>query len=333
MEVQSNGEQHVIETILVENEKNHVTVGATVPTKKSNAKKSKKKLKSQTDDGQNDEVSSCQSMVEQNVELMERLAVSDDDTTIEGNGVVVNGDALLHNRIIIDDHSNCATKLSSCKLCTNTKSITDDESLEIDESHRIENTSNTSDHKIVNNKLCNGSSHSLDTSDSASANDSNQIEQIVSTSLDASANHQSDDPPASAVLLNNNNKDEEITIDYRVYENELQMPDIMRLIQKDLSEPYSIYTYRYFIHNWPKLCFLAMHGTICVGAIVCKLDIHRQVIKRGYIAMLAVDKDYRKLKIGTNLVQKAIQVHFRSRKHKFILFTMTFLFFCKNRQC
>lgn len=97
-------------------------------------------------------------------------------------------------------------------------------------------------------------------------------------------------------------------IEYAVYVNELQMPDIMRLIQKDLSEPYSIYTYRYFIHNWPKLCFLAMHGTVCVGAIVCKLDIHRQQNKRGYIAMLAVDKEYRKLKIGTNLVQKAIEV-------------------------
>lgn len=45
-------------------------------------------------------------------------------------------------------------------------------------------------------------------------------------------------------------------IEYISYESELQMPDIMRLIQKDLSEPYSIYTYRYFIHNWPKLCFL-----------------------------------------------------------------------------
>lgn len=40
------------------------------------------------------------------------------------------------------------------------------------------------------------------------------------------------------------------------YESELQMPMIMKIIQKDLSEPYSIYTYRYFIHNWPKLCFL-----------------------------------------------------------------------------
>ena len=45
-------------------------------------------------------------------------------------------------------------------------------------------------------------------------------------------------------------------VDYIVYENELQMPCIMRLIQKDLSEPYSIYTYRYFIHNWPHLCFM-----------------------------------------------------------------------------
>lgn len=45
-------------------------------------------------------------------------------------------------------------------------------------------------------------------------------------------------------------------IEFIQYESELQMPMIMKIIQKDLSEPYSIYTYRYFIHNWPKLCFL-----------------------------------------------------------------------------
>lgn len=96
-------------------------------------------------------------------------------------------------------------------------------------------------------------------------------------------------------------------IGYVAYQSELQMPDIMRLIQKDLSEPYSIYTYRYFIHNWPKLCFLAMDGDKCVGAIVCKLDLHKKVVRRGYIAMLAVDENYRKRKIGSNLVLKAIQ--------------------------
>lgn len=81
----------------------------------------------------------------------------------------------------------------------------------------------------------------------------------------------------------------------------------MRLIQAELSEPYSIYTYRYFIYNWPKLCFLAAHDNQYVGAIVCKLDMHMNV-RRGYIAMLAVRKEYRKLKIGTTLVTKAIEV-------------------------
>lgn len=51
-------------------------------------------------------------------------------------------------------------------------------------------------------------------------------------------------------------------IQYIVYESERQMEDIMRLITKDLSEPYSIYTYRYFIHNWPRLCFLVCFFTV-----------------------------------------------------------------------
>ncbi|KAJ8288807.1 hypothetical protein COCON_G00014660 [Conger conger] len=100
--------------------------------------------------------------------------------------------------------------------------------------------------------------------------------------------------------------EEDGPIQYVRYESELQMPDIMRLITKDLSEPYSIYTYRYFIHNWPQLCFLAMVQQECVGAIVCKLDMHKKMFRRGYIAMLAVDSKYRRKGIGTNLVKKAI---------------------------
>lgn len=110
-------------------------------------------------------------------------------------------------------------------------------------------------------------------------------------------------------------------IQYVSYTSELQMPDIMKLIQKDLSEPYSIYTYRYFIYNWPKLCFLAMHGEECVGAIVCKLDTHRKVIKRGYIAMLAVDVKYRKRKIGSNLVRRAIQAMVEDNADEIVLET------------
>jgi N-alpha-acetyltransferase 30 len=114
---------------------------------------------------------------------------------------------------------------------------------------------------------------------------------------------------------------ETFRITYKVYESELELPSIMKLIQKDLSEPYSIYTYRYFIHNWPKLCYLALYENKCVGCIVCKLDVHRQMIKRGYIAMLAVDKDYRKLKIGTTLVQKAIRVMIANRADEVVLET------------
>lgn len=115
--------------------------------------------------------------------------------------------------------------------------------------------------------------------------------------------------------------DETFKITYKVYESELELPSIMKLIQKDLSEPYSIYTYRYFIHNWPQLCYLALYEDKCVGCIVCKLDIHRQMIKRGYIAMLAVDKDYRKLKIGTTLVQKAIRVMIAHQADEVVLET------------
>lgn len=40
------------------------------------------------------------------------------------------------------------------------------------------------------------------------------------------------------------------------YKSEEQLPDLVALITVDLSEPYSIYTYRYFLHNWPHLSHL-----------------------------------------------------------------------------
>ncbi|KAI9307410.1 putative acyltransfersase [Cunninghamella echinulata] len=95
-------------------------------------------------------------------------------------------------------------------------------------------------------------------------------------------------------------------INYVQYESEHQLPSIIHLIENDLSEPYSIYTYRYFIHNWPHLCFLAMNNNKCIGVIICKLDPHKDRL-RGYIAMLAVDKGYRKRAIGSTLVERAVQ--------------------------
>lgn len=34
------------------------------------------------------------------------------------------------------------------------------------------------------------------------------------------------------------------------------LPSIRAIISKDLSEPYSIYVYRYFLYQWGDLCFM-----------------------------------------------------------------------------
>jgi len=94
---------------------------------------------------------------------------------------------------------------------------------------------------------------------------------------------------------------------YEGYDTELQLPLMQRLIEKDLSEPYSIFTYRYFLNNWPDLCFLAMKDETCVGTIICKLGIDKKGFNRGYIAMLAVDSTLRKMGIGSTLVKLSIE--------------------------
>ncbi|CAM9403681.1 unnamed protein product, partial [Hapterophycus canaliculatus] len=92
------------------------------------------------------------------------------------------------------------------------------------------------------------------------------------------------------------------------YQDERQLSDIMSLVDRDLSEPYSIFTYRYFLHNWPGLCFVAKAGERTVGSIVCKAERELEDDPlTGYIAMLAVDTAFRKHGIGTALASRAIE--------------------------
>jgi peptide alpha-N-acetyltransferase len=105
----------------------------------------------------------------------------------------------------------------------------------------------------------------------------------------------------------NSNSSSDVTtadnVAYIDYKDESMLPDIQRLIAADLSEPYSIFTYRYFLHQWPSLCICAFarqeNGEVgeMIGTIVCKAEDHRDVFQ-GYIAMLTVNKQYRKLGIG-----------------------------------
>ncbi|XP_017059469.1 N-alpha-acetyltransferase 30 [Drosophila ficusphila] len=91
-----------------------------------------------------------------------------------------------------------------------------------------------------------------------------------------------------------------------VFQEESQLKVLQNLIDKELSEPYSIYTYRYFVYNWPDLCFFALDGDRYVGAIVGNLEAAASGVLQGYIAMLAVDVEYRKQGIGKALSEMAI---------------------------
>eukprot|EP00966_Prymnesium_polylepis_P014506 334858-Prymnesium_polylepis.1 len=61
------------------------------------------------------------------------------------------------------------------------------------------------------------------------------------------------DAPAPAV-----DASDDLEVEYMQYESEELLQGIIDLISLDLSEPYSIFTYRYFINNWPQLCYLAV---------------------------------------------------------------------------
>ncbi|BCR85485.1 peptide alpha-N-acetyltransferase MAK3 [Aspergillus chevalieri] len=89
------------------------------------------------------------------------------------------------------------------------------------------------------------------------------------------------------------------------------VPAMRSLISQELSEPYSIYVYRYFLYQWGELCYLAMdksrpENDQMVGVVVSKLEPHRGGPLRGYIAMLAVRAEYRGKGIATKLVRMSI---------------------------
>jgi peptide alpha-N-acetyltransferase len=101
-------------------------------------------------------------------------------------------------------------------------------------------------------------------------------------------------------------------IEYVDYTDESMLDEIQILVSKDLSEPYSVFTYRYFVHNWPKLCvcvYLKNKATKerkMIGTLVCKAD-NEYGFLAGYIAMLTVDQGFRHFGIGSKLVNMGLE--------------------------
>ncbi|EIM84188.1 acyl-CoA N-acyltransferase [Stereum hirsutum FP-91666 SS1] len=113
---------------------------------------------------------------------------------------------------------------------------------------------------------------------------------------------------------------------YRPYNGESDLQHIIALVQNELSEPYVIYTYRYFLHQWPQLSFLAYPADATassapIGVIVCKQSMHRERTNRGYIAMLSVSKSWRKRGIASALVRHSMEAMKSSGVEEIVLET------------
>lgn len=105
-----------------------------------------------------------------------------------------------------------------------------------------------------------------------------------------------------------------VELRYIQYEHAFEkeyLPSIRALIAKDLSEPYSIYVYRYFLSQWEDLCFMALSScsAALIGVVIAKLETHishSPPTLRGYIAMLAVTSEFRNCGIATALVRQVV---------------------------
>lgn len=99
-----------------------------------------------------------------------------------------------------------------------------------------------------------------------------------------------------------------------------EMEFIVNFFSEMLTEPYSSFTYQYFVFGWPDLCITAYgvesdtmpDSTVIgerMGAIVSRVTRYGPMKPlRGYVAMFAVAKHYRGFRLGTHLVSLTVKL-------------------------
>ncbi|KAG9311039.1 acyl-CoA N-acyltransferase [Chiua virens] len=91
----------------------------------------------------------------------------------------------------------------------------------------------------------------------------------------------------------------------------------MSLVQSELSEPYVIYTLP--LLSTPMA--IPADSSVPIGVIVCKQSMHKHIANRGYIAMLSVNKNWRKRGVASTLVRRSIDVMKRNGVSEVVLET------------
>ena len=141
-------------------------------------------------------------------------------------------------------------------------------------------------------------------------------------------NHQNDlNNITYAEILNQNKKYLDIKLFetqdflYKTYQGNHQRQRIIELMTKYLSEPYPVYTYMYFLDLFPDCTILCYDKNkkdekndlyIC-GAVVGNINRKPNKIQ-GYIAMLAVEEEYRKKGLGRKMVELLIETFKKTYK-------------------
>lgn len=113
-----------------------------------------------------------------------------------------------------------------------------------------------------------------------------------------------------------------------MYQGMDDLADIKSLVEANLSEPYSSFTYHYFLHHFPYLCWLAVEEKspgqkeMLRGVIMGRIGDHKGS-RRGYIGMLAVDREAQGRGVGTSLAQRLVNAMITAAVDEIVLETQT----------
>lgn len=90
--------------------------------------------------------------------------------------------------------------------------------------------------------------------------------------------------------------------------NQDEFEKITKLISENLSEPYSIYVYWYFLNQWSQYCYVVKlnNSQELIGVIISKVERFMVSKNRGYIGMIVIDHRHRNKSIASNLVKITI---------------------------